>query len=236
MDIPDDTRESGGMDGDSSSVRSLSVLSCSFDSKRSAIFEGLVDSDLKTGNEFAFIQIKFKRIERQLLQRKPAQAIQLLIEVLGHLNDFSECDTYSLWEKLYIYFSKAYEQAEDWKSVADCLDMAIKSVGRRLSHVNADSSGNCTTETKKLLAELCKRYAITLECLNEDAKAVAVAWIKVEKAFEDCDSSRDACFSALRAVRWYITAADLESALSALSIALNMVKFVEEMSDRGIVM
>ncbi|VDK22474.1 unnamed protein product [Taenia asiatica] len=236
MDIPDDICESSGMDDDLSTVKSLSVLRCSYNSKKSTIFEGLVDSDLKTGNEFALIQIKLKKIEKQLLQKKPAQAVQMLIEVLDDLNDFSECDTYSLWEKLYLYFSKAYEQTEDWESVAHCLDMAIKSVERRLSHSNAEACTNCSSETKKLLAELCKRYAITLECLNEDTKAVAVAWIKVEKAFEDCDSSRDACFSALRAVRWFITAADLDSALSALSIALNMVKLVEEMSDRGMVM
>ncbi|KAL5971531.1 hypothetical protein TSMEX_000762 [Taenia solium] len=234
MDIPDDICESSGMDDDLSTAKSLSVLRCSCDSKKSTIFEGLVDSDLKTGNEFALIQIKLKRIEKQLLQKKPAQAVQMLIEVLDYLNDFSECDTYSLWEKLYLYFSKAYEQTEDWKSVAHCLDMAIKSVERRLSHSNAEPCTNCSSETKELLAELCRRYAITLECLNEDAKAIAAAWVKVEKAFEDCDSSRDACFSALRAVRWFITAADLDSALSALSIALDMVKLVEEMSDRGI--
>ncbi|KAL5104522.1 hypothetical protein TcWFU_008429 [Taenia crassiceps] len=223
------------MDDNSSTVKSLSALGCSFDSYESAVFEGLVDSDLETGDELAVIRIKFKIIEKLLLQEKPAQAIQLLGEVLNSLNDLSECDTYPLWEKLYLYFSKAYEQAEDWKSVAHCLAMAIESVERRLPHIIAESSNSCANETKELLAELCKRYAITLESLNDgNAKAVAAAWIKVEKAFEDCDSSRNACFSALRAVRWYITAADLDSALSALSIALDMIKLVEEMSDRGI--
>ncbi|KAH9283340.1 hypothetical protein ECG_04942 [Echinococcus granulosus] len=112
--------------------------------------------------------------------------------------------------------------------------MAIKSVERRLSHINAGLSINSANKTKELLAELCKRYATTLECLNEDASATAVAWLKAEKAFEDCNFGRDACFSALRAVRWFMTAADLDSALSALTIALEMVKLVGKISDRGI--
>ncbi|CDS41721.1 tetratricopeptide repeat protein 24 [Echinococcus multilocularis] len=112
--------------------------------------------------------------------------------------------------------------------------MAIKSVERRLSHISARSSINSANKTKELLAELCKRYATTLECLNEDTSATAVAWLKAEKAFEDCNFGRDACFSALRAVRWFMTAADLDSALSALTIALEMVKLVGKISDRGI--
>ncbi|VDM17569.1 unnamed protein product [Hydatigera taeniaeformis] len=233
MDSSADIDDSGGMDGDLPTAKSLSTLS-SFDSNGSTIVEGFFNSIPKTGNEVAFIRYQCERIEKLLLRKRPVQAIQMLIEVSDNLSHLSQCDTYSLWERLYLYFAKAYEQVEDWKNVAHCLSLLIKSVERRLSYVNSESIVKWPKATKELLAELCKQYAITLECLNEDANGAAVAWLKVEKAFEDCNSIRDACFSALRAVRWYLTGANVDSALGALSIALDMVKLVGKISERGI--
>lgn len=180
----------------------------------------------------ADITERFETIEHLLQIKDPHTAISVLAQLTLKSEAFLECGCFdSFCERLYVYFAKAYEQLKDRKNTACYLNKAINSIERRLLHRDTDQED--VAQIKRLLADLRKRYASARELENNDVGEISASWLDAAKAFEDCGSVRDAAFAALRAVRWFITATEPNTALTTLAWALKLTKLVYDKSDQG---
>ncbi len=178
---------------------------------------------------------RFDNVENSLQSRDPHTAISLLAQLTIKLEGLADTDYFDMYcQRLYVYFAKAYEQLKDRKNAARYLNKAIISIEKTLSKENIrDGEIDCFGNTLALLADLRKRYALSLEHDNIDPPETAVAWLKAAKSFDKCHSSRDAAFSALRAVRWFITSVEPKPALKTLTWALKLTEQVDVKSDQG---